>query len=492
MLLKVKSLKLLTGRPVAILHEHAAKALALYPGERIRIRNKHSLVAVVDIAKGILKENEIALSAEVIKALNIGEGYAVDVFPEPPPKTTHYILKKLHGKQLTYPELHSIVGDIVHNTLTEAEVAYFVSAQYINGMSDQEIANLTKAMVVFGNRLKLKGAIYDKHGIGGIANNRTTPIIVSICSAAGMQIPKTSSKAITSAAGTADVIECLAAVEFSVKEIKKILKKTGACMVWGGALGLAPADDKIIQVERLLSLDPEAQLIASILAKKLAIKAKRVLLDISYGKSAKVKTRAKAAVLGKRFQKIAKFLKLNLKIILTDGSQPIGNGVGPVLEAKDVLAVLMQKEQRPKDLEQKALFLSSILLEMAGKAKKGQGKKLAEQILKSKKALEQFTKIISAQKGSLKNIDKKLKPAKFYHIIKSENPGKIKEIDNKKIARIARLAGCPSDKAAGLFLHVHNNYKVKAGDPLLILYAETKEKLRFAKKEYERLKPISF
>jgi len=489
MLLKVKSLRLSTGRPVAILHEKTAKALSIYVGERIRIRNKQDIIAIVDLAKGILKENEIALSSEVLKALNISEGHAVTVSAVPPPKTTSFILKKLHGEELNYDEIFMLVRDIVSNSLTEAELAYFISGVYINGMSDMEIADLTKSMVAFGKELRIKNTVYDKHSIGGIAGNRTTPLIVSICSAVGIIIPKTSSKAITSAAGTADVIETFSKVEFNIDEIKKIIRKANACMVWGGALGLAPADDKIIQVERILSLDPEAQLIASILAKKLAVQAKGVLLDIPYGKSAKVKTKQEAIKLARRFQKIAKILKLKLETVVTDGSQPIGNGIGPVLEAKDILKVLRREKSRPLDLERKALYLSSLLLKMAGKKN---AEKLAEEILKSGKAYQQFKKIIESQKGTLKNIDKKLQPAKLSFPVNSEKSGKIKEIDNKKIAAVARAAGCPADKSAGIYLNVHVNDKISKNQPLMIIYAETPDKLKFAKETYNRLKPVSY
>ncbi len=488
MLLKVKSLKLLTGRPVAVLHENTAKILSVAQGDRIRIRNKHSIVAVVNIATGMLKENEVSLSAEIMKRIKVREHYAIDVCSEPPPRSTYYIYEKLNGKQLSKEQLHEIVGDIVHNKLTEAELAYFVSGVYVHKLSEREIADMIKSMVFFGKQLKLKGKVYDKHSIGGIAGNRTTPIVVSICAAAGLTLPKTSSRAITSAAGTADVIETLANVEFSIGQIKKIVKKTNACLVWGGSLGLAPADDKIIQVERLLSLDPESQLIASILAKKLAVKSKGVLIDISYGKSAKKHNLEEALNLRTKFQNVAKLLNLNLKVTLTDGSQPVGNGIGPVLEARDVIAVLSRAPNNPEDLEKKSVALAGVIIEMANKAKPGQGKKLAQKILDSGKAYEKFEEIITAQKGKIDL--EKLQPAKFSFDIKAKKLSIIKEIDNKKIAAVARAAGCPTDKAAGLYLHAHVKQKVSKDKPIATLYAETQAKLNSAKKTFEEIKPI--
>ena len=195
-------------------------------------------------------------------------------------------------------------------------------------------------------------------------------------------------------------MESVARVEFSLDEIKKIVKKTNACMVWGGALGLAAADDKIIQVEKLLNLDPEPQLLASILAKKLAVDSKYVLIDIPYGKSAKVSF-YQAINLKRKFEKLGKYFKIELKCVLTDGSQPIGNGVGPILEVRDALSILKQEQGRPLDLEKKSLMLAGKLLEMVGKAEKNKGEYLAERILKSGQAFEKFKEIVKVQKGSL-------------------------------------------------------------------------------------------
>lgn len=487
MLLKVKSLKFVAGRPIAIINKKTAKDLSIYVGERIRLKNRREIIATVDIAKGIIKENEIALSQEIMDEMEISEGYAVEVNIAPRPKSAEHILEKLQGKELEEECLKEIAQDIVDNALTEAEIAYFISGMYIHGMTDREIVDLTKAMVSTGRQINIKNAV-DKHSIGGIAGNRTTPIVVSICSSQGIVIPKTSSRAITSAAGTADVMECFTRVDFTSAEIKKIIEKTNACLVWGGALNLAPADDKIIQVERILGLDPEAQLLASILSKKIAIGAKKVLIDIPYGKSAKVDHK-KALDLSNKFEKIGKALGLKVEVMLSDGSQPIGNGIGPILEAIDVLKVLSQSNDRPMDLEDKSLDVAAGILEMVGHAKKGQGKKIAKNILQSKHALQQFYEIINAQDGK-NNFNEKLNPAKLHYTFKAEKSGKVKEINNKKIASIAFSAGCPADKAAGLFLHVHNGFKMKKGDPLVTLYAETNEKLGFARKAYLKLNPI--
>ncbi len=490
MRLKTRYLGLAAGRPVATLDKKTAEILSVYVSERVRIRNKHSIVAVVDIAEQIIKRDEVALSAEAMEILNVKEGSYVEVTAESPPITTEYILEKLDGKELDVNKINTLAGDIMHNALTEAELAFFVSGVYIHGMSDEEIANMVKAMVRLGTRLDLKGEIYDKHCIGGIAGNRTTPIIISICASLGLKIPKTSSRAITSAAGTADVIETIAKVDFSVNEIKKIINKTGACMVWGGSLGLAPIDDKIIQIERHLSIDPKSQLIASILAKKMSIGSKGILIDIPYGNSAKIRTKKEAKKLGNRFKKVADMLNLKLEFEITDGSQPIGNGIGPVLEIRDILKVLMQEDNRPIDLEKRAVLLAGKILEMSGKVKKGIGAKTAMEILRSGKAYNKFKEIIEAQGGTLRDVNKKLRTAEFALDIISSKHGKVREIDNRKIALIARNAGCPADKSSGVYLYKHVNDKIDKGEKIITIYSGSLSELNSAKKTYEDINPI--
>jgi len=502
MFLKVKALHLLAGRPIAILHKETAKYLNLRVGERIRIKGygkKKEIVSPIDLTGGgtILNKNEIALSQEILHELHMRSREIVEISPALRPLSVSYIKKKLNNNHLTFTELYSIISDIVHNELTEAEVAFFVSSVYLRGMSNDETTSLTKAMVRTGLQLKLnKKIIIDKHSIGGIEGNRTTPIIVSIIGSAidklklNAAMPKTSSRAITSAAGTADVIETLAKVEFSVSEIKKIIKKTNACLVWGGSLGLAPADDKIIQIERLLSLDPKAQLIASILSKKLAVNATHVIIDISYGKGAKVKNKKEALKLKEKFNRIASNLKLNVKPVLTHGSQPVGNGIGRALEMRDVLAILKQSEKRPIDLEKRSLFLASKLLSFVTKMSKKEAEKTTKEILFSGEAFEKFKQIILSQGGNFRDLEEKLKLGRFKHIIKSQKKGIITEISNKKMSRISRLAGSPADYGAGIFLHKHLGQKVKKNEKLFTIYSETKEKLKYASYLSKIIKPV--
>ncbi|MFH1661787.1 MAG: AMP phosphorylase [Candidatus Falkowbacteria bacterium] len=488
--LKIKFLKWSAGIPAIMLNSKTADEIGVHINEKVSVktksRNPKEVSTIVDLVEKLINPEEIAVSFELKKYLGLKQGQKVEVALSPSPKSLELIKKKLNGKILSEKDIYLIIKDVVNNSLSKPEIALFVSAVYERGMNMGEIISLIKAIAHFGEKLKLKGKfLTDKHSIGGIPGNRTTPIVVSICAAGGLIMPKSSSRAITSAAGTADVIETIAKVEFSMKELKKIVEKTNACLVWGGALGMVPADAKIIQVEKMLKIDPEPQLLASIMSKKLAAGSKNILIDIPYGETAKV-NKPTALRLKRKFEFLGKHFKKNLKVILTKGDQPIGNGVGPALEIRDILNILDQTKKGPHDLEKKSLMLSGILFEMSGKAKKGKGYELAEKILYSGEAFKKFKQIIKAQGGSLN----KLRDSKFKKNILAKKAGEVKRIDNKKINSLARAAGCPEDKFAGVFLHKKVGNKFKKGEKILTIHAESRTRLKQAVEQYHKLKPF--
>ena len=492
MQLKIKTSKWAAGIPVAMISKKTAEELGVHAGDRIGIKtlskNPKKISTVLDVDGEDLNKNQIYITDEIKKILCVREGEAIEVSLSPTTESLAYIKKKLIGKKLTKKEIRQIMIDIVNNSLSEAEIAMFVSGMYEKGMNFEETTSLVEAILYSGKRMKFKEKyVADKHCIGGIAGNRTTPLVVSICSAAGLKMPKTSSRAITSAAGTADCIEVLSPVEFSMEKLKKIVDKVGACLSWGGSVGMVPADSKIIKIEKMLKIDPPAQLLASIMSKKLAAGSKYILIDIPYGKGAKV-TKRKGKILKKKFEKLAAFFNVKIEVVLTHANEPIGNGVGPALEMRDVVRVLKRDEVRPFDLERKAIFLSGKILELTGKAKPKKGEFLAREVLESKKALNQFEKILKAQGGKIKEII----PPKIYKHIFAEKNGKIKQIENKEINSLARSAGCPLDKYSGVYLYKHVGEKVKRGDKILTIYAESNPRLNEAVEYYEDKRPIKY
>lgn len=479
MRLTVKDMDIATGGVlVVVLHEVDARKLDLHPEDRVKLKfGAAEVVAAIDIAESerAVPRGKIGCFEEVLAALNTKEGDVLELSPERKPESVAHIKAKLDGKQLTKAEIGRIVNDLVENKLTDTELTYFIAASYTHGLSINEIVELTKAMIATGDRLELgRRPLFDLHCTGGVPGNRTTLITVPIVVAAGLTVPKTSSRSITSPAGTADTMEVLCNVALSLERIKEIVLRVGGCIVWGGALRLAPADDKIIKVENPLSIDAEGNMLSSIMAKKGAMGISHVLLDLPIGPTAKLASRAVAEKLAKDFVTIGKRLGIGIKVIYTDGSQPIGNGIGPLLEARDALWILRNDPRGPADLREKAIKLAAVMLEMAGKPGA-----LARQLLEKGIALEKALEIIRAQ-GARAIDPEKLFPGEHSFDFCAPRAGVIRAFDNRIISKIARLAGAPQDKEAGIFLHHHLGAKVKRGDKIYTVYAKSDYKLEFA------------
>lgn len=477
MKLKVKAVDLSTGGPlVAVLDDEDAKKLDLIALDRIRIKRLKSnkeIIANVDISAEGIKPGTIGLFAESLKRLGTEEGVHVDIESTPRPKSIDIIRKKLDGHILTKEDLSILVEDIMHDRLSEVEITYFVAGAYTKGFTLEESAMLTEITVDLGFKLKLnKKIICDKHSVGGVPGNRTTMVVVPIIAAAGFTIAKTSSRAITSPSGTADTMEVFCPVSLSHDKVQRVVEETGGCIVWQSSMNPHGADEKLIKVRHPLSLDPEGLLLASILAKKKAVGATHVLIDIPYGEGAKF-SYSEGKELKKKFISLGKKLGMIIKVILTDGSQPIGCGIGPALEAKDVLSVL--EGNGPADLQAKSTFMATELLKMAGI--KDARQKVIE-LINSGVAYNKFLEIIRAQGGRKTLV---IPSARYFYSVEAPKGGVIKSIDNKLIAKIARIAGCPEDKAAGIYLNVRRNNHVHHNNILFTVYSDSKKRLEFAK-----------
>jgi len=394
------------------------------------------------------------------------------------------IKKKLVGKPLSYNEIFTIMDEIATQRLGPVLTAYFAAAGFNHGFSDEELYSLTHAMVATGPRLHFKGIVADKHSTGGVAGTRTTMILVPIIAAAGFQIPKTSSRAITSAAGTADTMEVVAPVTFTPKQIEAIVAKVGGCIVWGGHLGLAPADDIIIQVEQPLAFESFDKIIVSIMAKKVASGATHVVLDIPVGMTMKIQHTKDAEIIARKFNYLASRFRMKAAIDINEIRQNAGRGVGPVMEARDVFQVLEQTKDRPVALEEKALRLAGKLLTICYADTPGKkdtvGHEVARQILRSGKALAKMHEIIQAQGGSPSVTSKVLIPGNETHEIRSGKKGRIGFINNQHITIVCRILGCPTDKKAGMYLNCKLEEEVDKGAILCTLYSSDKYRLREA------------
>lgn len=386
------------------------------------------------------------------------------------------IQKKLLGKKISYHEIYTIMDEISHERLSDILTTYFVASSFKEGYSPQELFLFTKAMVETGDTLQFKGIVADKHSTGGVAGVRTTMIIVPIIAAAGFQIPKISSRAITTPAGTADVMETVANVNFSIKEIYKIIEKTGGCIAWNGNLNIAPADDVIIRVEEPLSFESFDKIIISIMAKKVAVSTTHLILDIPVGKTMKIRHFIDAEKVAQKFINLGK--KFGMKIVadINETLEPAGHGVGPSLEARDVMLVLEQSVARPLKLEAKALRLAGKLLDICYKDSKknpaaGGGEEEARKILASGIALKKFKEIVKAQGGNQNVTSDSIKVGKYKIEILSPKSGKINDINNYNLNSTAKVLGAPHDKLAGIYLKKKLDENVLKKEPLLEFYS---------------------
>jgi len=394
------------------------------------------------------------------------------------------IQKKLVGKKLTYKEIYAIMDEIADDRLGDVLTTYFVASGYSKGFSDEEIYFLTKAMIETGEYLDFKGIVADKHSIGGVPGMRATLIIVPIIAAAGFKIPKSSSRAITTPAGTADSMEVISKVTFTKEEIYKIVEKTGACIVWGGSFKIAPADDEIIKIEEPLLFESFDKILVSVMAKKIAFGSNHVVIHLPYGKNVKLKHKEDAEVLQKKFEFLARKFNIKLEVLTSYIDEPAGRGIGPLLETRDALRVLERHHMRPMPLEEMALELASALLQLCLKDESAQKKKeieekyentkkWAHEILYSGQALEKFKEIIEAQKGDPAITSEKLIAGKYSKAIKAEKGGKITEVLCKNITALAKILGAPKHKASGLYLHKRMGDPVAHDEELAILYSDS-------------------
>ena len=343
-----------------------------FPQDRVVVEFKgKEVIGVLYSSTTLINRGEIGLPQKLVKELGVKEGDAVTIKHAEKPKSLPYVKKKMNGNKLKKEEIFAIIDEMVDGKLTNIEISAFVTSLYINGMDMDEIEAMTIRMAETGDMINWEGHIFDVHSIGGVPGNKYALLTVPIVASAGLKIPKTSSRAITSAAGTADVMEVLTRVDLTIEEIKKVVKETNGCMVWGGALDLAPADDITINVERPLGLDPEPLLLSSVMAKKLAMGVNKLLIDIPTGYGANVKTTKEASSLARKFIELSDRLRIVTECAITYGGQPIGRAIGPALEAREALLALEDYNQAPSSLVEKAISLAGILLEMGGVAPVG-------------------------------------------------------------------------------------------------------------------------
>ncbi len=490
MQLKVQPIDIKVGKYKVVLNSIDAKELGVIEGDRVRVRNHESLTAIVDFTEDMIPPGMIGIYHELQQRLNKQWTETVEVTPASRPKSARLIKKIMDRQILTKDEIYEIVKGIVDESLSDIELSAFITSTYINDLTDDETEWLTRAMIDTGEKIEFDShPIMDKHSIGGVPGNKISLLVVPIVAANGLLIPKTSSRAITGAGGTADLMEVLAPVDFSGSEIKEMTEKVGGVLVWGGGTNIAPADDKLIKIEYPLKVDPHSQLLASIMAKKGAVGADHVVMDIPMGAGTKIPDIKTGRKLSRDLINLGDRLGMTVECALTYGSSPVGRTVGPALEVREALRVLESMEG-PNSLIEKSTVIAGMMLEMGGIAGKGNGQELAMETLKNGKALEKMKQIIEVQGGDPGVTSADIIIGEHSIQLFAPTNGYILEFDNRRIVEIARMAGAPADKGAGVVIHKKRGEPVKKNEPVLTIYSEKKWKLDNAIKSAQLNLPI--
>jgi AMP phosphorylase len=476
-----------------ILHQADARAIGVLEGDRARVLNEangESASARVNITSSFLPPGTAGVYRKTNSRLGLAEGAVAEVRDAERLASIDSIKKKMDGGRLSQEEILGIVKDTVAENLSSVEMTAFVTASYIHGLDMNEVEHLTRSMVETGDRIQFAThPIVDKHSIGGVPGNKISLLVVPIIAASGLRIPKTSSRAITGAGGTADLMEVLAPVEFASDEVKRMTEKVGGVIVWGGATNIAPADDRFIMVEYPFRIDATGQMIASVMAKKSAVGADLAVIDIPVGAGTKVPNVQDGRKLASQFMELGERLNIHVECALTYGESPVGHAIGPNLEVHEALSVL-EGAQVPGSLVQKSLGLSGIALEMAGKAARGQGYAMAEGLLRSGKALEKLRQIIEIQGGNPGVKAGDIVPGEHLFVVNAPLDGYVVELNNRSLITVARAAGAPHDRGAGLLIHAKKGTKVKQGEPIITIYAERSWRLQKAMEIGRQLMPV--
>ncbi|MBN1538619.1 MAG: AMP phosphorylase [Candidatus Thermoplasmatota archaeon] len=487
---KVRGFDLEAGEYTVILNRQDALTLGLRSLDRVRVsRGEVNLIAIVELTDSVVEGGEIGILKGGRTILGVSDKDEIRLVPVTRPRSIEIIKKRLDNIVLTTEEINILTEEITNHRLSDVELSAFVTSTYMHPLTSREVKDLTIAMVENGEIIDLEvEPIFDFHSVGGVPGNKVTLLVVPIVAAAGLYIPKTCSRAISSAGGTADILETVANVTIPGWKIKEITESVGGTIAWGGGVNIAPADDIIIRVEYPLSIDPYSQVIASVLAKKKAVGADHLLMDIPTGPHTKVKTLELARSYARDFMDIGEQIGIHVQCAITFGGQPVGRNIGPALECREAIQILEGNPPSSSAVE-KATSLAGILLEMSGYS--GDGKEKADELLRDGSALKKFREIIEAQGTEFTDISSEDVPmGKYTAEVLSTRRGYVSSINNKTMVRIARAAGCPHDKLGGIVLEKKNGHQVDKGDVLFRIFSSNEKKLKLAVATAQKLSPF--
>lgn len=413
------------------------------------------------------------------------------------------IAKKRDGKELNKEDISYFVNKYTDGTITDYQAAALVMAIYINGMNKEEITALTLEMAKSGDILDLSEIsenVIDKHSTGGVGDKITlvlTPIIASL----GIPVAKMSGRGLGFTGGTVDKLESIPGykTEISIDEFIEDVKKIGISLI-GQTANLAPADKKIYALRDTINCVESMPLIASsIMSKKIAAGANKIVLDVTVGSGAFMKNKEDAIELSNMMKDIGKLANRETVCILTNMDEPVGYSIGNTLEVIETIECL--KGNVPEDIKEIITTIGSYIIKLSGKSDDlEKNRKMILENIENGKAYDKFLELVQNQGGDIEYIKdtEKFEKAKYIMPVISDKDGFVQELNAEKMGLISVSLGAGRvkkeddiDKAVGIVLNKKISDKVQKGDILAYVHANDEEKGKEATSKIKDVYKIS-
>ncbi len=402
------------------------------------------------------------------------------------------IQKKRTKGELTRDEIRYFIGKYTRGEIEESQAAALMSYIYINGLTEDEIVELSKAMAESGDTIDLNRIskdIVDKHSTGGVGD-KVTLILLPVIAALGIPVAKISSRGYGISGGTIDKLESIPGFdpEITINEFKELVEKNGISII-NQTLNLAPAENKMYKLRNQIACTDSLPIIAaSLMSLKLATGSNKIVFDITCGNGTYIKTREDAKKLARLLIRLGKRLGKEVACTITSMDEPLGYSIGHILEMQETINSLQGK--MPEDLGEVVVTLGALILNMVtGNKNKEENIELVKDVIKSGKAYEKFKTMIASQYGSLEYVEhpEKLKSAKYIMPVYATENGYIEKIDADMVGSIARYLGAGRmnnekeiNRTAGIVLNKKIGDIVTAGEVLAYIHTDEESKIEGA------------
>ena len=415
------------------------------------------------------------------------------------------IAKKRDKKELSKEEIDFFVKGYTNGTVADYQAAALIMAIYINGMNDEELFNLTFSMANSGEILDLSEFgtnVVDKHSTGGVGD-KVSIVLLPIIASLGIPVAKMSGRGLGFTGGTIDKLEAIPGYNTAVniEKFKQYVHEIGISMI-GQTMNLAPADKKIYALRDTINCVDNIPLIASsIMSKKIASGANKIVLEVTYGKGAFMKSLDEAKLLAQKMESLGNYAGREVKSVFTPMNEPIGFAIGNTLEIIEAINFLKGKIM-PDDLKNIVLEIGSYMIKLAGKGENiEENKEKMLNNIKNGLAFNRFKEMVNMQGGDTSYLDniEKFKKAKYIVEVKSNIKGHITDIDAEDIGKLACYLGAGRikkedniDMSVGIVLNKKVNDSVEQNEKLATIYANDEEKCNIAVDRIRDIIKISY